>query len=154
MMALASFVGSLKHHVERVVSFGTRKPRRVLVVDDDTAMRQYLKNVLTAAGYVAVPAHDGADALEKFEQDGPFDLLVTDVVMPLVSGDELARRIRKIEPTMPVLYVTGYSDELFKQKPLLWQDEAFLDKPCSPASVVDAVSMLMNARVPQKTVWA
>ena len=51
--------------------------------------------------------------------------------MPQMTGDELARRLRQDEPALKVLYLTGYSDQLFKEKITLWQDEAFLEKPCT-----------------------
>jgi two-component system cell cycle sensor histidine kinase/response regulator CckA len=70
------------------------------------------------------------------------DVLVTDLMMPQMSGDELARRLRQSEPAIKVLYLTGYSDKLFKEKVMLWEDEAFLDKPCSVKGLQQAVSLL------------
>ena len=58
------------------------------------------------------------------------------------SGDELARRLRKLEPGLKVLYLTGFSDRLFEERPSLWEDEAFLDKPCKATALVQAVSLL------------
>jgi two-component system, cell cycle sensor histidine kinase and response regulator CckA len=154
MAMLGAIIGTVKQHVKRLHHLGSRKPRRVLVVDDEYYMREYLKNVLTEAGYTATIADDGADALRKLEQHGPFDVLVTDLMMPVMNGDELARRVRRVEPTIRVLYVTGYSDQLFASRRTPWKDEAFLEKPCSPTGLIEAVSVLMTARFPQKTVWA
>ena len=75
------------------------------------------------------------------------DILVTDVMMPQMTGDELARRLRLKEPDLKILYLTGFSDRLFKDKVTLWEDEAFLDKPCSVKSLKEAVSLLISGHV-------
>jgi CheY-like chemotaxis protein len=75
------------------------------------------------------------------------DLLLTDVNMPQMTGDELARRLRHDEPTLKVLYLTGYSDQLFKEKNTLWQDEAYLEKPCTIAGLLQAVSLITVGQV-------
>jgi two-component system cell cycle sensor histidine kinase/response regulator CckA len=68
-------------------------------------------------------------------------------MMPEMTGDELARRLRQAEPKLKVLYLTGYSDQLFKEKVTLWEDEAYLDKPCSIQGLLQAVSLLAYGRV-------
>jgi DNA-binding NarL/FixJ family response regulator len=68
-------------------------------------------------------------------------------MMPQMGGDELARRMRSREPDLKVLYLTGFSDALFKEKTVLWQDEAYLDKPCSVKGLLEAVSLLLNGRL-------
>ena len=65
-------------------------------------------------------------------------------MMPQMAGDELARRLRRDEPKLKILYLTGYSDRLFKDKVTLWEDEAFLDKPCTVKSLKEAVSLLLS----------
>jgi two-component system cell cycle sensor histidine kinase/response regulator CckA len=153
MRGLSSIVESIKSRVHRSLPDEQQQRQRVLVVDDEEEMRQYLDTVLTDAGYITTIAVDGTDALGKFESNGPFDLLLTDLMMPQMSGDELARRVRRIEPSMKVLYVTGFSDQLFTSKPTLWDEEAYLEKPCSPAHLVEAVSLLVDGRIRRKTVW-
>jgi CheY-like chemotaxis protein len=74
-------------------------------------------------------------------------VLVTYVMMPNMLGDDLARRLRQNEPDLKVLYLTGYSDRLFKEKVTLWEAEAFLDKPCSVAGLRQAVSLLLYGHV-------
>jgi CheY-like chemotaxis protein len=110
--------------------------------------------VLAAAGYVTVTAADGPEALTTCESTESFDLLVTDFMMPAMDGAELARQVRRARPSMKVLYLTGYSDALFDAKGQLWCDEAFLEKPCTPDGLVEAVSLLVNDRTVQKTVWS
>lgn len=120
-----------------------RRSLRVLVVDDEEPVRKFVDRVLSEAGYQTATAVDGTDAVETVsKQTEPFDILVTDVMMPQMSGDELARRLRQSEPGLKVLYLTGFSDKLFKEKVTLWEDEAFLDKPCSVKGLLQAVSLL------------
>ena len=116
---------------------------RILVVDDEPSVRSFVERVLREGGYDTALAADGVEALAALETQGPFDLLLTDQVMPRMNGDELARRVRLISPEIKVLYLTGFSDSLFRAKTTLWTDEAFLDKPCSIDELVEAVSLLL-----------
>jgi CheY-like chemotaxis protein len=149
---LTMFAQRLRRRTPHMRESDSRQRRRILVVDDDPLARDYLRSVLTDAGYSATVATDGSDALVKWDREGPFDVLVTDLEMPLMTGDELARCIRRREPRLPVLYVTGYSDHLFEAKPALWLDEAFLEKPCAPIAILDALSILLKGHALEKTV--
>jgi two-component system cell cycle sensor histidine kinase/response regulator CckA len=117
--------------------------RTVLIVDDEASVREFVDRALTFAGYRTVVASDGPEALAIFEASGPFDLLVTDLRMPQMMGDELARQLRLADPALKVLYLTGYSDELFRDRSTLWSDEAFLDKPQGVDALLEAVSLLL-----------
>jgi two-component system cell cycle sensor histidine kinase/response regulator CckA len=114
-----------------------------LVVDDEESVLKFVERVLRDAGYQTVTASDGPEAIEVAATLERFDILVTDVMMPQMTGDELARRLRVSRPGMKVLYLTGFSDRLFKEKVTLWADEAFLDKPCSVKGLLQAVSLLV-----------
>jgi CheY-like chemotaxis protein len=116
---------------------------RVLVVDDEESVRKFVERVLREAGYTTSMAADGPEAIAMATQLGTVDILVTDVMMPQMTGDELARRLRLQQPSLKVLYLTGFSDRLFKEKVTLWQDEAYLDKPCSVKGLAQAVSLLL-----------
>ena len=118
----------------------------VLIVDDEEPVRTFVDRVLRAAGYETALAADGPEALEV-ASGRHLDLVVTDVNMPHMSGDELARRLRQREPSLKVLYLTGYADRLFREKSVLWEDEAFLDKPCSVKGLQEAVALLASGRV-------
>jgi CheY-like chemotaxis protein len=119
------------------------RPLSVLVVDDEDLVRKFVERVLREAGYQTAIASDGPEALEVAAKLETFDMLVTDLMMPQMTGDELARRLRITTPALKVLYLTGFSDRLFKEKVTLWADEAFLDKPCSVKGLLQAVSLLM-----------
>jgi two-component system, cell cycle sensor histidine kinase and response regulator CckA len=117
---------------------------RILVVDDEPAIVSFATRVLTSAGYDVSSAPDAAEALRIVEgQSTAFDLFVLDVMMPLMRGDELGRRLRQRDPNSKILYFTGFSDRLFEQHPLLWEDEAYVDKPVTVAGLLEAVSLLL-----------
>ncbi len=122
-------------------------PISVLVVDDEESVRKFVDRVLREAGYQTVVASSGLDAIEAASKLASLDVLVTDVMMPQMAGDELARRMRQNQPSLKVLYLTGFADNLFKEKVTLWQDEAYLDKPCSIKSLLQAVSLLLFGSV-------
>jgi DNA-binding response OmpR family regulator len=120
----------------------------VLIVDDEESILRFVQRVLQEAGCRVFIAHDGAEALTVAATIDGLDLLVTDLMMPKMNGDELARRLRATEPDLPVLYLTGFSDRLFADRMQLWQSEAFLDKPCSVNGLLEAVSLVSHRAVP------
>ncbi|OFW20686.1 MAG: hypothetical protein A3H97_17450 [Acidobacteria bacterium RIFCSPLOWO2_02_FULL_65_29] len=124
----------------------------MLVVDDEEPVRSFVERVLREAGYETATASDGPEALETTLAQKRFDILVTDLMMPKMMGDELARRLRHEEPAIKVLYLTGFSDRLFKDKTTLWEDEAFLDKPCTVKGLLQAVALLNSGRLEAKDV--
>lgn len=130
---------------------------RVLVVDDEESIRSFLQRVLEYAGYETIVASSASEAIELFTDRGGCDLLLTDLIMPHITGDELARRLRQLRPDLKVLYLTGYSETLFSKKSMLWDGEAFLEKPCSIEAISQAVALLLfgklepAARAPRQT---
>jgi CheY-like chemotaxis protein len=121
-----------------------KKPApRVLVVDDEAAVRTLAERVLRDAGYEVVAVSDGPEALRVVEQQRPFNLYVIDLVMPQMTGDELARQLRRTDPDAKVLYFTGFIDQLFNSKSTLWENEAFLEKPATVNGLPEAVSLLL-----------
>ena len=127
------------------------KPPRVLVVDDEEGIRGFATRVLRDGGYDVVAASDGPEALRLVAEQRRFDAFVIDVRMPQMRGDELARELRRIDPDAKVLYFTGYSDQLFKEKVTLWEHEAFIEKPVTMKGLQEAVSHLLfgHTRGPQ-----
>jgi CheY-like chemotaxis protein len=117
-------------------------PLRILIVDDEEPVRRFVERVLRAAGYQTTTTGGGTEALAVAQNPDSFDVLVTDLMMPQMTGDELARRLRQAQPKLKVLYLTGFSDRLFKEKVMLWEGEAFLEKPCSVKGLQEAVSLL------------
>ena len=122
-----------------VVAPSRLEPVRVLVVDDEPPMCELVSRILGEAGYRVTTAHAGPAAIAAVAQDGTPDLLLTDFKMPQMDGDELVARLRQSTPDLKVLYLTGYSQSLFHARSVLWEGEAFLEKPCSPGALRDLV---------------
>jgi CheY-like chemotaxis protein len=122
-------------------------PRTILVVDDEDGIRTFIARVLQGAGYRIVVAANGPDALRLAAALPTLDLIVTDVTMPAMSGCELARRLRIENPALKVLYITGYTDRLFDEKVMMWENEAFIEKPCTVAALLEAVSLLWSQHI-------
>ncbi len=130
----------------------SRPPARptVLVVDDEAPIRELVRRVLQVAGYDVTEAEGGLEAIEKLSAGAPLDLLLADLAMPDLGGEEMARRIRATRPDLKVLYVTGHIDRLMDERPLLWDGEAFLDKPFTAQALLEAVSMILYGTLKRK----
>ncbi len=113
----------------------------VLVVEDEDAVRQLIRRVLTGAGYRVITATDGEDALAVWHRHGDeIDVLVTDMVMPRMMGGELIARLRNERSSLPIVVCSGYSDSLTTELPLSDARSAYLSKPFSLQSLIDAVA--------------
>ena len=123
----------------------------VLIVDDETASREFLDFTLREAGYITARATNGQEALELAELFGPFDLLVTDEMMPRMEGHVLAERLRQREPWLKVLYHTGYTERVRQARGPLENDEVCLEKPSTVDSLLETVSRLLQSRRPIQT---
>ena len=119
----------------------------VLVVDDEPAVSSFVERALVLAGYRTAVASSGPEAIQVADGLASVNLLVTDERMPGMTGDELAQRLRKNDPALKVLYLTGFSDQLFDRKSALWADEAFLEKPATVRGLLEAVSLLLRGHV-------
>lgn len=115
----------------------------VLVVDDEEHIRQVARRILEGEGYHVTEASNGLDAISVLEGGIPLDLLMADLDMPELGGDEMVRRIRATRPDLRVLYVTGHIDRLMDERPVLWEGEAFLEKPFNAAGLLEAVSLVL-----------
>ena len=111
----------------------------VLVVEDDAAVRSMAARMLADAGYQVLEAESGARALELLGGDRRPALVLSDVVMPGMSGSELAARVAAIAPGTPVLFTSGYTDGEILRRGLLEPGVAFVSKPFSPDGLVRAV---------------
>ena len=102
----------------------------VLVVEDDDPVRAVTCEALEAEGYVVISAASGPLALEMVARhSGRLDLMVTDVVMPGMSGGELARRLAQVRPETKVIYVSGYVDDAIVRDGVMAEGVPFLQKP-------------------------
>jgi CheY-like chemotaxis protein len=123
-------------------------PVVVLVVDDEEPVRRLARRILESAGYEVLDSSRSLDAISILSDGATVvDLLVADLEMPELAGEEMARRIRIIHPDLRVLYVTGYIDRLLDARPMLWEGEAYLDKPFSSSGLLEAVSLLLTGKL-------
>lgn len=116
--------------VSTVGSETMRGSETVLLVEDEDAVRSLVREILELDGYAVIEARDGAEALVLTRKhSGPIDLLLTDVVMPGMSGRELAEQLTRARPTLKVLYTSGYTDDAVLRHGVLADGQAFLQKP-------------------------
>ncbi|MEW6731048.1 MAG: response regulator [Acidobacteriota bacterium] len=108
----------------------------ILLVEDEIGVRELMKYVLSEEGYTVLEAYDGCDALHICEcHNGKIDLLITDVVMPKMSGQELVERLTEKQPNLRVLYISGYADRAIVRHGLLEEGSNFLEKPFTATSL-------------------
>jgi len=122
-----------------------RGSETILLVEDEASLRELVRECLEAAGYKVIEASHGTAALEAGERHpGRIDLLMTDVVMPGMSGRELAERLRASRPELRTLYMSGYTDDAVVLHGVLAEDMAFLQKPFTAAELARRVREVLD----------
>jgi PAS domain S-box-containing protein len=125
----------------------TRGTETLLVAEDEADVRVLTQQVLKAHGYRVLAAGDGAEALRVSEQhDGPIHLLLTDLVMPQMSGLDLAQRLRSRRPEMQVLFMSGYADRPLVRQIVADPGATFLPKPFTGQSLTEKVRAVLESR--------
>ena len=115
------------------------------MVEDQVEVRDYAATVLKAYGYRVMAAANAGEALMICEREhGRIHLLLTDVVMPNVSGRELAGRLEKMRPGIKVLFMSGYTDDAIEQHGVLEQGTEFIQKPFSPEDLAGKVRAVLG----------
>jgi len=105
----------------------------VLVVEDQADVRELTARVLRRRGYVVIEAASGEQAIAiAAAHAAPIDLLLTDVVMPGLSGRQVAEQLTASRPGLRVLFMSGYTDDVIAQRGVLEEGTAFLSKPFTP----------------------
>lgn len=117
---------------------------RILVAEDDDAMRQFLAVALARSGHEVVAVGDGDSASRNIEQDD-YDLLLADIRMPGIDGLQLARAARDRQPLLPILLITGYAAEALNARDLIEKDVRVFSKPFHLHEIVRQVTHLLAA---------
>jgi two-component system, cell cycle sensor histidine kinase and response regulator CckA len=117
----------------------------ILLVEDEDMVRAVAERALTRNGYTVVVAANGEAAIEFLGARTDIDLIVSDVVMPVMDGPTMVRAIRKDRPTMPILFMSGYAEEQLR-KMIDLDNIAFLPKPFSVQQLAEAVRDVLAAR--------
>jgi PAS domain S-box-containing protein len=120
----------------------------ILLVEDEEAVRDLTETVLTSYGYKVIVTQDPEDAQSIAATGLPIHLVLTDVVMPSMSGRELARKLTQKNPNLRVLYMSGYTDDIIATGGVLEAGIAFLQKPFTPALLAQKVREVLDAAAP------
>jgi CheY-like chemotaxis protein len=119
----------------------------VLLAEDEDAVRQLATSILEGTGYRVLKAANGEEATQIVRTfPGTIHLLITDVVMPQISGRQLADTVKTLRPDIRVLYISGYTDDVISHHGVFGPDTAFLQKPFSPSAFITKVRELLTRR--------
>jgi two-component system cell cycle sensor histidine kinase/response regulator CckA len=128
-------------HAHRVMT-GSEK---VLLVEDEPEVRKLTRSMLRQLGYTVLEAHDGHAALKIWQKHGPtIDLLLTDVIMPHMSGRQLAEMLASQRPNLKVLYMSGYTDEIIAHHGVIDSDKELLQKPFSRDLLAEKIRRVLG----------
>jgi len=123
-----------------------RGTERILIVEDEEAVRELAVISLEMQGYKVMTATDGKDALRIVRtRGGPIDLVLTDVVMPNISGPELVEKLRLQFPRMKVLFMSGYTDDAVLRRGLSEAYVSFIEKPYTPLALARRVRQVLDS---------
>lgn len=118
----------------------------ILVVEDDPSLRAVASRILRSRGYRVIEARDGVEALDVVgRRSPPVDLVLSDVVLPIIGGAELLRRLREADPTLPVVLVSGYTDDELLRRGVMAGKTRFIQKPYSADILHRAVEEALAA---------
>ena len=130
-----------------------RGRERVLVVDDEPSLAEMVEQMLAKLGYDAVSCTSGIEALEIFRHqpaEKPFDLVITDMTMPRFTGMDLARELSRLEPPVPIIIVTGFSQKIDAHKARELGFQGFLMKPVTLERLATMVRTVLDRKLPSK----
>jgi PAS domain S-box-containing protein len=119
----------------------------ILVAEDEPEVRKLVRDALEMLGYTVLPAADGYEAIRILEQHGePVHLLLTDVIMPLMGGRELAKRVQSIRPATKVIYMSGYTDDTLAFHGFTQHRTGFIQKPFTMAVLAETVRGVLSEK--------
>ena len=117
---------------------------KILLAEDDNDMRRFLVRALSNAGYEVASVDNGRSAYERLRED-PFELLLTDIVMPEMDGIELARRATEIDPDLKVMFITGFAAVALNAATQAPKEAKILSKPFHLRDLVNEVDRMLAA---------
>jgi two-component system, cell cycle response regulator CpdR len=116
--------------------------KRILLAEDDESMRAFLERALAKAGYEVIGYANGKDAYDRLRRE-PFALLLTDIVMPLMDGIELARLASEFNPKMKIMFITGFAAVILNTNAQPPKDAHVLSKPFHLKDLVREIDRLL-----------
>jgi signal transduction histidine kinase/CheY-like chemotaxis protein len=139
-LPLTSRSDELRETTDEVDKTQNRESLKLLLVEDDTLVRRALEVMLSRAGHKVVPAANGAEAVARWgEANEPFDVVLTDVLMPGMTGPDLIRQLRAEEPSLNVVYMSGHVEDAMRDVDLEQEKSIFVRKPASRAALLRAL---------------
>ena len=128
--------------IEKPIPTGTE---RILFIDDEPAIVNISRQMLDSLGYDVVTRTSSIEALELFKaQTDRFDLVITDMTMPQMTGEDLTRELIQIRPDVPVLLCTGFSTRMDEKKALSMGIQAFISKPILKREIAEAIRAVLD----------
>jgi CheY-like chemotaxis protein len=143
---IPSIERSLKseHRIERPIPIGSE---RILYIDDELAIANMGKRMLESLGYDVIIRISSIEALELFRaQKDRFDLVITDMTMPQMTGENLARELMRIRPDIPVILCTGFSAKMDEKKAMAMGIHAFVSKPILKREIAEIIRKVLNKK--------
>jgi two-component system, cell cycle response regulator CpdR len=134
---------SIKARTARV-EFEVSRPMKILLAEDDNDMRRFLVKALQNAGYDVASFDNGLSAYNRLREE-PFELLLTDIVMPEMDGIELARRATELDPDIKVMFITGFAAVALNPDSKAPRDAKVLSKPFHLRDLVNEVEKMLAA---------
>jgi len=117
----------------------------ILVVDDEEALREVTRRILTRNGYTVVTASSGAEAIEiAASHVGPIDLVLTDVIMPTMQGPAVANEMRQLRPGIRVLFMSGHAQPVLESEAVLGTEFLLVEKPFDQAILLENVRKVLD----------
>lgn len=117
---------------------------KIILAEDDSDMRRFLAKALENAGYEVVPFDNGLSAYQRLREE-PFELLLTDIVMPEMDGIELARRAAELDPDIKIMFITGFAAVALNPDSKAPKDAKILSKPFHLRDLVNEVQKMLAA---------
>ena len=136
---------TLPDHSKPIETELTGGNERVLLVDDDEEILEMEEQILNYLGYKATTALNSLDAVDIFRDDpDKFDLVITDMAMPLMSGEKLAKKLLSIRSDIPIILCTGFSEIMSEEMATEYGIQGFLTKPVSMKDLADKIRKLLD----------
>ena len=117
---------------------------KILVVDDSTTQREFLSEWLVGEGHEVFAASNGTQGLAKTFEVLP-DIIISDIVMPQMNGQELVERLIPLQPQMKVLFISGYSEDVFSTRSTLDPGILYVQKPFTPVELLGKVRHVLDS---------
>lgn len=140
--------GEVKEHsLEESPQQLTQRTETILLVEDKDSIRRLVRRILENNGYTVIDASSGANALEKASSyQGTIHMLITDVIMPAMKGQEVAQQISKVRPDIKILYISGYADDTFANNEITEPGPILLSKPFTQEKLIYRVAEILDSR--------